>query len=257
MTLKHLFTVLTIVSCTLLGFTACNDEDYAPIHLKILNGEGQLNHNTLYLNAFSAGESFLIIGGNGRYVIENKSSNIVDYRYDGHTLNIIPKGVGTATVLIKDHAGNQMTLTIEVSNPTSLFKVIDIETKAYGDNMTGGNMKQLEKEMQDESLMKIGGDLLLTYTNKEYTEGSVTIHPTPSGRPVVGTFQQEEKFSTNNVPYQEFKVTLADNRVIIWQLLNYNVETGKEMLLQEDMTEVYIHRYPTLEKATLTYTITH
>ena len=256
MTLKHLFTAIVLTSSTLLGFTACNDEDYAPIQLQIKNGEAQLDHNTLHLDAFSEGESFVIIGGNGRYIIENKNNDIVDYRYDGHLLNIIPKGIGTATILIKDHAGNQMILTVEVTNPTATFVVTKIDAKAYGDNMTGGNMKQLEQLMKEESLIKIGGELLLTYVNKEMTEGSVTIHPVASGRPVVGTFQQTQKVANNNLTYQELKITLSDNRVIVWQLLNFSTEANKEMLLQEDMTETYINRYPTLEKATLTYTIT-
>lgn len=257
MTLKHFFSIFTFASCMLVGFTSCNDEDYAPIQLQILSSQEQLDNNTLQLNAFSSGESFVIVGGNGRYVIENKNQDIVDYRYDGHTLNIIPVGVGTASVIISDHAGNKMTLIIEVANPTSLFKVVKMESEVYGDGMTGKDMKFVEKQILDEALIKIGGDILLTYTNKDYSEGSVTIHPTPSGHPIVGTFQQEKKITSYNVPYDELKVTLADNRIIVWQLLNYTTEVNKEMLLQENMTKVYTNQYPALEKAILTYTITH
>ena len=257
MTLKQFLLPFAFASCLLIGFTACNDEDYAPIQLQVLNSQEQLDNNTFQLNAFSEGESFAIIGGNGRYVIENKNQDIIDYRYDGNTLNIIPVGVGTATIIISDHAGNQMTLTIEVSNPTTAFKVVAVNAEAYGDSMTGGDMKLLGKQILDEALMKIGGDMLFTYTNKENSMGSVAIHPTPAGHPVVGTFKQEQKFSGSNVPYQEFEIHLADNRVITWQLLNYTTEVEKEMLLQEDVTPIYATKYPALEKATLTYTITH
>lgn len=257
MTLKHLFTTLTIVCCTLLGFTACNDEDYAPIQLQAQNNEIKIDNNILKLDAFNPGESFVIIGGNGRYVIENKNENIVDYRYDGNALKIIPQGIGTATIIIRDHAGNRMTLTIEIANPTSSFTIVAVEAQAYGDDMTGSEMKILEKRMVDESLIKVSGDILLTYTNKECTLGSITIHPTASGRPVVGTFKKEIKSSGNNVPYQELEVRLADNRLIVWHLLNYTEEADKEMLLQEDVTATYKGAYTTLEEAKLIYTITH
>lgn len=256
MKLKQLFTAFIITSCILLGFTACNDEDYAPIELQVLNEEVQIENNTLQLNAFSLGESFGIIGGNGRYVIENKNENIVDYRYDGHTLKFIPVGVGTATVIISDFAGNKMTLTIEVSNPTALFKVIRVESKAYGDDMTGNQMKTLEKQILEDAVMKTGGDILLTYTNKEYSMGSVTIHPTSAGRPIVGTFKQTHKTSASQVPYQELEIRMADSSIITWQILNYEEEPGHEMLLQEDVTAKYKGIYTALENARLTYTIT-
>ena len=256
MKLKQLFATLIILSCTLFGFTACNDEDYAPIQLTEVNDNGHLNHNTLQIDAYNPGESFLIYGGNGRYVIENKNDDIVDYRYDGHTLTIIPVGVGTATILIRDHAGSRMTLTIEVSNPTSFLKAISTEAKAYGDDMTGNQMKTLEKQMLEEALLQSGGDILLTYTNKEYSIGSVTIHPGSSSRPIVGTFRQTQKMTDNNENYLELEVRLADNRLFFWQLFNYNEESNKEMLLLENVTEKYQETFATLEKATLTYIVT-
>lgn len=257
MTLKHLFATLTLASCTLLAFTACDDEDYAPITLEIQNGSGRIENNTLQLDAFCPGESFYIVGGNGRYIIDNQSKDIIDYKYDGHTLTFIPVGIGKATVVISDHAGNKMRLTIEVTNHTTAFKVIDLEANAYGDEMTGGNMKKLEKQMIDESLLKVGGDILFTYTNQEQTLGSVVIHPTASGRPISGIFRQERRFSDKKVPYLEFIITLADNRVVTWKLLNYSEEATKEMILIEDVTNTYKGTYSQLEKATLTYTITH
>lgn len=53
MTLKHLFATFAVATFTLLGFTACNDEDYAPISLELASGEGQLENNTLQLDAYS------------------------------------------------------------------------------------------------------------------------------------------------------------------------------------------------------------
>lgn len=256
MTLKHLFTVLTLASCTLFGFTACDDEDYAPITLEVLSGEGHLDKNVLQLDAFSLGESFLIVGGNGRYVIDNQSKDIVDYRYDGHALTFIPVGIGKATVIIGDHAGNRMTLTIEVKNHTDIYKVFDLEAKAYGRNMTMGDVENLERQIVNESLVKIGGDIVLTYTNQEQTLGSITIHPTPSGRPVSGIFRQEKKFDEAKVPYWEFTITLADNRIVVWQLQNYQTEEGTKMLLQENVLDTYKGKYPLLEKASLTYKVT-
>lgn len=257
MTIKHLFFALILTSATLLGFTSCNDEDYAPIQLETLDGSGKLDNNMLQVDAFSKGESFCIIGGNGRYVIENKSENIIDYRYDGHTLTIIPVGTGQASLVIHDHAGNQMTLSIEVKNPTSFYTVTGLDAEAYGDLMTGGEMKQVKQLMMEESLVKVGGDILFTYTDAEHNQGSVTIHPTPSGRPVSGIFQEKRKFNDQKVPYVEITITLADYREIKWKMLNSTDEAGKEMLLQEEVTNTYKGKFPQLEEAKLTYTITH
>ena len=257
MTLKHLFATFTLAGCMLLGFTACNDEDYAPISLEIVSGEGVFQNNVLQIDAYSTGESFYIVGGNGRYVIENQSEDIIDYKYDGHTLTFFPIGIGEAKVVISDHAGNKMTLVIEVNNHTTSFKVKGVTAEAYGDDMTGGNMKSLAKQMKEESLIKEGGDILLTYTDKEQSLGSIIIHPTPSGRPVSGIFRQETKFASDMTPCIELVITLADNSIITWLLFDYTEDTKEDMLLQQNVTETYKATYPELEKATLTYTITH
>ena len=257
MTLKHLFVTMALAGCTFLGFTACNDEDYAPISLEIIDGEGKFENNTLLIDAYSTGESFYIVGGNGRYVIDNQSKEIIDYKYDGHTLTFIPVGIGEATIIISDRAGNKMKLIIEVKNHTSAFKVTTVRAEAYGTDMTGGNMKKLAKQMKEESLLKEGGDILLTYTDKEQSLGSIIIHPTVSGRPVSGIFRQETKYSNELAPYIELVITLADNRIVTWKLFNYTEDINQEMELQQDVTEIYKGAYSELEKATLIYTITH
>ena len=256
MTLKKLVTLLAITSCTLLGFTACDDEDYAPITLEAVGGTGHFEGNILQVDAFSPGESFLIAGGNGRYVIENQSKDIVDYRYDGHSLTFIPVGIGKATVVIGDHAGNRMTLIIEVKNHTDLFQVVSLEPTAYGKNMTMGEVETLSKQIVNEALVKVGGNIMFTYTNQEQSLGSITIHPTVSGRPISGIFRKAQKFNDAKVPYWEFTITLADNRIIVWELTNYNMEEGTDMLIQENVLETYKGKYPLLEKATLTYKVT-
>ena len=259
MTLKHVFITITFTCCTLLGFTSCNDEDYAPINLEAISGEGFLQNNILQLDAYSPGESFYIIGGNGRYMIDNQSKDIIQYEYDGNTIKFIPVGVGEATVMISDHVGNKMTLTIQVKNHTVSYKVVKVENTEckVKEDMTVGQLNELRKKIVDQSLMKVGGDVLFTYTDREQSMGSITIHPTVSGHPISGIFRQENKFSGQQVPYQIFKITLADNSEITWNLLNNTAEAGKEMLLQEDVTNLYKGTYPQLEKATLTYTITH
>lgn len=254
MTIKHFLAAFAIATCTLLGFTACNDEDYAPISIELISGTGQLENHLLKIDAFSTGEAFYIMGGNGRYVIENKNEDVVDYRYDGHTLTFIPVGVGKATVIISDIVGNRMTLNIEVKNHTAVYKVTSLDAKAYGKNMTMGEVETLNKQIVNESLVKIGGDITFTYTNQEQSLGSITIHPTPSGRPISGIFRQERKFNEAKVPYLEFTITFADNRVVVWEL--HSNKEGAEMLLQENVLDMYKGIYPQLEKATLTYTIT-
>ena len=259
MTLKHLFAVITMVGCTVLGFTSCDDEDYAPITLEVINGAGLLENNVLTLDAFSPGESFYIVGGNGRYIIDNQSKEIVDYRYDGHTLTFIPVGVGDATVIIRDHVGNKMTLTIRIDNHTSFYQVLSLEITecTVKEDMTVGQLNELKRQILEKSLVKEGGQIRFTYFNQEQNLGNVTIHPTPSGRPITGNFHEERKYNEERVPYQEFTITFADNRTVVWQLLNYATEDKNNMVMLEDVTKSFKGVYPQLEKAVLTYKLTN
>ena len=258
MTLRHVFTMLAFAGFTLLGLTSCNDEDYEPITLEVLSGAGQLDNNVLNLDAFSPGESFYIVGGNGRYLIENQSKDIVDYRYDGHTLTFIPVGVGEATVIISDQAGNKMTLTIKIDNHTSFYQVYDLKITEckVGEDMTVGQLNELKKQILEKSIVKAGGQIRFTYFNQEQNLGNVTIHPTPSGRPLTGNFHEETKINEEKISYQEFTITFADNSTVVWKLINYSTEEQANMVIKEDVTKSFKGAYPQLEKAELTYKLT-
>lgn len=258
MKLKHLFTFIVFFSCMLLGFTACDDEDYAPISLtSTSDSKTPIEHNTLVMDAFSKGEKFYIIGGNGRYTIENKNEEIIDYRYDGKILTFYPVGVGQATVLISDHAGNKLTLTIEVMNHFVSYKVSKVGASVDGNEMLVGEVKELVKQITDESQVKEGGSFDFKYTNQEQTLGSVTIYPKPSGRPLSGIFKEEIRI-VDNTTYKELTVTMADNKIHTLVLVNYDKQNESEdMMLLEDVTDIYKGAYPKLEKAVLTYKVTY
>ena len=254
MKLKHLLTFITFVSCTLLGFTACDGDDYAPIILKgATESSSVIENNLLKIDAFNEGESYYIFGGNGHYTIENKSTDIVDYRYDGKILTFIPIGIGEASVSIGDTAGNRIILTIQVSNPVSTYKVVAVSASAIGKHMTQGETAILEKQIINESIVKEGGSFIFTYTDPSQTMGSVSIYPVASGRPTSGIFRQEQKVNETNVPYTEFTVTLANNAVHKYMLFNQSNENG--LVIQEEVTDRYFGIYPQLEKAMLTYKV--
>lgn len=257
MKLKHLFTLIAIASCTLLGFTACDDEDYAPITLTNASGSDvNINNNTLVMDAFSKGEVFYIIGGNGRYTIQNNNEEIVTYQYNGETITFVPVGVGEATVIISDHAGNKLTLNIEVMNHFVSYKVTGVSATADGNEMLVGEVKELIKRITDESLVKEGGSFDFKYTNQEQTLGSVTIYPKASGRPLSGIFREEER-TVDNKTFKEMTITMADHKIHVLTLVNYNNTDMKDMMLVEDVTEMYKGAYPKLEKAVLTYKVSY
>ena len=257
MKLKHLFTLLVMMSCALLGFTACDDNDYAPIRLINTDESGQqVKNHTLAMYAFSKGESFYIKGGDGHYTITNNSEGIIDYRYDGKVLTFMPVGLGTATLIIRDLAKNSLVLTIEVSNRKVVLNVTGVESYANGRKMIVEDVDRLRQQIINESFAKEGGRYEFTYTDDSQVLGSVTIYPSETGKPISGIFRQEKKYTEEGVEHVEFTITTAKGNIHKMMLINEGTETTNRYTFQEDVTNVYNKIYPNVEKALLIQNVT-
>ena len=90
----------------LIGAGACGD-DYVPMQLVSPTDTSVMftaEKNTLTLYPYSEGVSLKILGGEGRFVIDNSDDKVVSYQYDGETLRLMPEGVGSAVITITDRA---------------------------------------------------------------------------------------------------------------------------------------------------------
>lgn len=216
MKLKHFLAGITLAACTFIS-TSCSDDDYSPITLiSISEQASSINEETNTLT-FNEGVSFHISGGDGgRYIIRNSNQEVVDFDYDGETLIIKPSTLGEATIAIHDNSGNSYTLKIIVEYTSVSFQTTSITTDIEAPNMTQASIRQLEEQIIADSPVAVESIFTFTYTNKEQTEGSVTIAPNRAGQSSNGIFTQELKYTqdtgtsymSTRLPLPETKATL-------------------------------------------------
>lgn len=263
MKLKHFLAGITLAACTFI-FTSCSDDDYLPITLISESGQSPtINEetNTLTFNPFNEGVSFHISEGDGgRYIIRNSDQSVVDFDYDGKTLTIKPSTLGEASIVISDNSGNCYTLNICVEYTSASFKVTAVTTDVNAPNMTQANIKQLEKQIIEETPVTEESVFTFTYTNKEQTEGSVTIQPNRAGQSSTGIFTQEHKYTQDTgIPYIEYAITLAGNENHVMMLMPYLDITRESplspMSMVEDITNTYKTTYADIETARLVFTV--
>ena len=136
------------VSLMLIGAGACGD-DYVPMQLVSPTDMSVMftaEKNTLTLYPYSEGVSLKILGGEGRFVIDNSDDKVVSYQYDGETLRLMPEGVGSAVITITDRAGGVFELTVNVNYVTASYDVVSQSAVITGEDMTQGEMAKLTAE---------------------------------------------------------------------------------------------------------------
>lgn len=263
MKLKHFLAGITLAACTFIS-TSCSDDDYSPITLISISEQApSINEetNTLTFNPFNEGVSFHISGGDGgRYIIRNSNQEVVDFDYDGETLIIKPSTLGEATIAIHDNSGNSYTLKIIVEYTLVSFQTTSITTDIEAPNMTQASIRQLEEQIIADSPVAVESIFTFTYTNKEQTEGSVTIAPNRAGQSSNGIFTQELKYTQDTgTSYIEYAITLAGNENHVMMLMPQTDITRESplvpMSMVEDVTATYQTTYPDLESARLIFTV--
>lgn len=252
MKLITFFQIACILFC-FTGFTACNDDDgFPPLTLLYIEGEhSPIQENSLTINTFDEdGISFRIVGGdNGRYVIHNSDPNIIDCNYNGDILTLIPRSNGNATVKITDYSGNSYTLQVEVTYPTQVYPIQEIQAEVEGGGLTGNEIQEIKTDIISRIPVKEGGKYIFTFGNKEQTYGSVKIYPSEYSNPLEGNFRYVQ---AEGYEYTIIKIELWDGTSYSYTLKPYSSTSQTEeglMTLQEDITNIYKGKYPALEKA--------
>ncbi len=255
MQLKYLMGGI-IFSLYTLGLSSCGDDDnYLPISLSCTeeNISPIGNDNTLILSPFDEnGYSFRITGGNGIYMFDCSDNNIMDFHHDGRTLTISPKGLGETVFTITDNAGNYYTLNVTVTYPTDTYKINNITAEIEGGGLTLNAYEEIKNKIINTSLMQPGGEYILTYMNKELTEGRITLRQSATALPYEGIFKKVKGNQESNSPYTQITANMTNGEEHVYILApasGDNAETNPSTTIKEEVTNTYVGEYPMLEKA--------
>ncbi len=240
---------IACLSLLSLAFSACGD-DYEPMYLVsptdttvVLGGENQ----TLTLYPYSEGVSLYIMGGEGRYLIENSDETVASFRYDGRTLTILPEGVGTAVITITDQAGGEYKLTVQVNYVKATYQVVDVDALVSGEGMTQGAARQLADDIKAAMTVRVGGRYEFVYHDDACTEGIVTVYPTDGQSEArYGNFVQENRYTPDG---QEYLSTTVHIGMDVYNFALMKNAQGEVTELRADVTERYQTSYPELESA--------
>lgn len=248
-----LSTIITNILFTF--FLASCDESYAPISLVSTDGQTYItNNDTIYIDAFTEGKDFNIIGGNGKYILENQNRDIIRYEYNGEIVSLIPLKIGHGSLLINDYEKNESRFIITVKNQARIFHINDISTEVLGGDLTQNETKVIEENIIESAIMKAGGSIEFTYTVEDMNGGNATIYPQEGGNAVTGIFSQNESFDQENGnKILSFEISLAGYNKIKMDLIEKTENNHTYKVLRHDVTETYQSQYPKLEKATIEY----
>ena len=245
----------TILLAGIVSLASCKD-DYPPISLAVsLDGNSiSFTDEVLVMSPYSAGVSFRISGGDGMYLINNLDTAVIDYRYNGNELTVIPVGLGDAELVITDHEWNKYTLQVSVAYPETIYEIGDVEGVVYGADLTQSQTLAIRTDIETNAPVQAGGKYVFTYTDKGGTSGIVTIYPSASsGNTLHGIFTEKIALQQS-----EIHIELTDGSTY-----NYILEVASAAsvpigsrtgiiparVLWQDVTETYRSLYPALEKA--------
>lgn len=236
---------------------SCGSDDYQPIRLIEAENHTELVSHTLTLDVFGEGEKYLIRGGDGNYTISVTRPQVLDFRYDGDTLVLLPASIGTAESTIADRSGNSCVLNVEVAAPTEVLTVTGIRADAKGDKLTQEETRELESRIVEDSPAAPEGRFELTFADKAHTSGSIKIYPEAGSTPRVGIFSRTRKYDENTGDSYiclEAQMAGSTQTTYTFRVTAAGTEGPEEKyLFTEDVTDQYAGTYPALAEAQRIY----
>ncbi len=260
------YIILTVVFSLI---TSCKDK-YSPIYLVSVADHAQITDGYLELNSFSTGDKYLIRGGNGNYLIKNENETVVDYRYDGDTLTLLPVSIGKAHAVIADRSGNSYSLSISVNNPEDIYVVDSLSSEVEGDDLTKGEEAELKARIFEDSPVQPGGRFQFTYTDASLAYGDVKLYPGITGNYTIGLFERTLKYTEDTgEPYQQIKAEMAGSTRLQYTFMlienqtpsssdttSHKEENTTVSLIKEEVTAQYSGEFRGLTRAYRVYHLT-
>lgn len=242
-----------------LVFTGCGD-DTSSIYLIRIADHAQITDGKIELSSFSTGDKYLIRGGEGNYLIRNENEKIMDYRYDGDTLTLIPVSIGEATAFVADRSGNSCTLSVSIHNPKESYLVDSLSATVTGDDLTKGEEAELQARIAQDAPVQPGGGFLFTYTDVSLAYGDIKLFPQATGNYEIGLFERSLKYTEETgEPYQQIKVEMAGSTHLQYTFMLIENEASSPetasstYLLKEEVTAQYNGEFRGLTKAYRVY----
>ncbi|NDV82509.1 hypothetical protein [Bacteroides sp. 51] len=243
--------------------SSCSDDDDAPITLSYhLSRDTPFNNEYgLLFHSFFGGDVLLDIhGGDGAYTIQNLNNNIVTaVLYNGNVIELDPKMIGTANILIQDSSQKGYLLKVHIEYETQTYRVLAHEVYIKGESLTVEDKKKLEEDMLKRIPITEGGMYIFEYTDKNKTEGTVDLYSSAPDVPKV-PFKIEKK--PGNKPEYRYLETVTINAGEEEYMYDFGVYNGmphtrdtgpaRPGMFVEDVTDLFKEKYPAMEKA---YTI--
>lgn len=232
---------------------SCGDDldlpDYLALHV-----ENCLHYNGMNQIAVVSPfeEEFLVsvFGGDEDYEVTCEDSRVELIKKDQYSYlaRIEHLGNDTVTIHIKDHSQLYTRLFITMKYPVITYKVSKYLAVIEGENITVGDKKKMEEEIQRFLSEKMDGKYVFTYTNKELSGGLVRIE---SGKTVEeGTFSSIP-MQAGDVSYSQITIQ-TDKETCVYDFRT-DVYTNQDFYLStrfvEDVTDKYKEKYPGFEKA--------
>lgn len=249
MNIKQILMSAILAAITIVS-VSCGKNDYSPIYLVDADTQTPIEGNRLTLNIFSESNKYLIRGGKGNYTISVADRNVADFRYDGDTLVYLPVSAGTTESIIADRSGNSYVLNVNVGNPQSVYTIKKIEASIEGDDdLTLGDIKEMEASIIQESPAGEGGRFEFTYADENYSSGDIKIYPEATGSYQVGIFtasRKQDMDTEKEVLY--IKAVMAGTNETYTFIVTFGSPEGN-YIFQEEVTDRYKGEYPELTKA--------
>ncbi len=256
MKLKSFFLLIFIAGITSFSLSSCNDTDYIPVFLVNANNTAnKIENNSLILDAFNEGEEFHIKGGDGHYSIQNLSNDIIDFRYDGKVLTLIPVGIGIGSLQIEDGANNRITLSIQVKFYETTYQVTRVKAEVMSNELPNSSKRKLEDLIAKDSFVKENGKYVFTFTDAERTAGNATIYPEKISKPLSGLFFMEKKSNEQGQAYDEYTIILTDKTVHTMRLTPNDESSNGQTVFKEDVTDAYLSSPQETDKAWLIHEV--
>jgi len=240
--IKEMKTYSIYLMIVVVWLSACNKAEDKTISLIPAIEDNLLN--LYYPNIDKHAQS--IIGGDGSYNVTSSDKTIVDVELiQGSTVLFEAKGLGDATVTIRDNSGKSYTFDVHVAYRITSFSIKELRVGVKGDNLTDEQKKEIEEKALATIPVQVNGGYELIYSNDDVASGELLVYTETMGvNAQKGTFRLykgDGDFAILDMIYKGEERKFITTRTLL-------KDTGPvTMALLEDLTKKFKAEFPNVE----------